>query len=137
MDEIAATLQRTSDAGVARIRFQPSRTPGATQTAPDAPAHEELVDQLRVGEWWELLQEGNWVPMQIIWISQPASHCALCNRSATEKLELELAEFASQLKEGQARRGKNLDQPLLERVPNLASSTKTIMACSINCTRIQ
>ena len=112
LDEIAATLQHPLDASIARVRFQPSRTPGA---AADAAAIESLVDQLRVGQWWELLQEGNWLPMQIIWISQPASHCALCNRSATEKLELGLAEFARQLEGGQARRGKNLEQPLLER----------------------
>lgn len=115
MDEIAATLQHTSDASVTRVRFQPSRTLAAAQIAPDAAALEPLVDQLRVGEWWELLQEGNWVPMQIIWISQPASHCALCNRSATEKRELGLAEFVRQQEDGQARRGKNLEQPLLER----------------------
>jgi len=116
MDELAATLQHTSGTDVPHVRLHPGRSPGATATTPDAATLlEPLAEQLRVGEWWELLQEGNWVPMQIIWISQPASHCALCNRSATEKVEFGLAEFVRQQEDGKARRGKNLEQPLLER----------------------
>jgi diguanylate cyclase (GGDEF)-like protein len=78
-------------------------------------AHRHLVDRLRVGEWWNFSMEGSVVPMQLIWISQPPSSCTFANRSATNKLELTLAELAKKIRSDLAKPGKDLDLPLIER----------------------
>jgi diguanylate cyclase (GGDEF)-like protein len=77
--------------------------------------HRQLVDRLRVGEWWNYSMEGSVVPMQLIWISQPASTCTFANRSATNKLELTLAELSKKIRNDLAKPGKDLDLPLIER----------------------
>jgi len=78
-------------------------------------AHRQLVDRLRVGEWWNFSLEGSVVPMQLVWISQPPSSCTFANRSATDKLELTLAELSKKIRSDLAKPGKDLDLPLIER----------------------
>jgi diguanylate cyclase (GGDEF)-like protein len=77
--------------------------------------HRQLVDRLRVGEWWNFSLDGSVVPMQLIWISQPPSSCTFANRSATDKQELTLAELSKKIRSDLANPGKDLDLPLIER----------------------
>lgn len=74
-----------------------------------------LAQRLRVGDWWQVCKSGRWVPLQLIWRSEPAAECAFTNRSATRKLELPLAKLARWLSEGTLREGSDQAQPLLER----------------------
>ena len=77
--------------------------------------HRQLVDRLQVGGWWDISMEGSRVPMQLIWTSHPPCICAFANRSATNKLELTLAELSRQIQSGLAKPGKDFDLPLIER----------------------
>ena len=87
--------------------------------AGDLPAaHRQLMGGLRVGDWWEINTDGRWVPMQLIWTSQPSSTSAFANRSATQKLELTLAELSRQIEAELAKPGKDLDLPLIDRSEN-------------------
>ncbi|MFM7506897.1 MAG: DUF1631 family protein, partial [Rubrivivax sp.] len=74
-----------------------------------------LAQRLRVGDWWQVWKSGAWVPMQLVWCSDPAADCAFTNRSATRKLELSLASLARRLSDGSMRQGTDQAQPLLER----------------------
>ncbi|MFZ4533129.1 MAG: DUF1631 family protein, partial [Alsobacter sp.] len=74
-----------------------------------------LARRLRLGDWWQVLKSGAWVPMQLVWRSEPAAECAFTNRSATRKLELSLASLARRLSDGSMREGADQAQPLLER----------------------
>jgi len=75
-------------------------------------AHRQLVDRLRVGDWWDFSVDGSRVPMQLIWASQPPLSCAFANRSATSKTDLTLAELSRQIQRDLARPGKDMDLPL-------------------------
>ena len=100
----------------AMVSVPPGRLAAPQDEAEDVPsAHRSLADQLRVGDWWDFSLEGSQVPMQLIWISQPPSSCAFANRSATHKLEFTLAELARQIQHGDAKPGKDIDLPLIER----------------------
>lgn len=113
MDELADLLgAEGAAAAAALIRVPPGRLSASTD---DGDAYRQLVDRLRVGEWWAFSQDGRQVPMQLIWVSQPPFGCAFANRSATSKLELTLAELTRQIQAGEARPGKDLDLPLIER----------------------
>jgi diguanylate cyclase (GGDEF)-like protein len=81
----------------------------------DAPAHRQLADRLRVGDWWDFSIDGSRVPMQLIWVSQPPFGCAFANRSATNKTDLTLVELSRQIHAELAKPGKDLDIPLIER----------------------
>ncbi|MCZ8110251.1 MAG: DUF1631 family protein [Betaproteobacteria bacterium] len=74
-----------------------------------------LAQRLRVGHWWQVWKSGAWVPMQLVWCSEPAAEYAFTNRSATRKLEVSLANLARRLGEGSMREGTDQAQPLLER----------------------
>jgi diguanylate cyclase (GGDEF)-like protein len=74
-----------------------------------------LARRLRLGDWWQVLKSGAWVPMQLVWRSEPAAECAFTNRSVTRKLELSLASLARRLSDGSMREGADQAQPLLER----------------------
>lgn len=80
--------------------------------------HRQLTDRLRVGDWWDFFGDGNRVPMQLIWISQPPSSCAFANRSATSKQSLTLTELARKIQDELVKPGKDLDLPLIERSEN-------------------
>jgi len=115
MDELGDSLAEdppASASGSAMIFVPPGRL--ATPQG-DAPAHARLAERLRVGGWWEFSLDGNRVPMQLIWISEPPSSCAFANRSATNKLEFTLAELSRQLQNDLAKPGRDLDLPLMER----------------------
>ena len=75
----------------------------------------DWLESLRIGDWWDLSIDGVWRPMQLIWLSQPPASCAFANRSATQKLELDLAEFDRQRRVGLARPDPDLELPLLDR----------------------
>jgi diguanylate cyclase (GGDEF)-like protein len=74
-----------------------------------------LIDRLKIGEWWEFLKGGNWMPMQLIWMSHPPGLCLFTNRSATEQLEVNLEEFNLKLNSNLIREGEDLNLPMLER----------------------
>jgi diguanylate cyclase (GGDEF)-like protein len=74
-----------------------------------------LIDKLKVGEYWEVFKNKAWVPMQMIWLSNPPGACSLTNRSATELLELTLEEFSNRIDSNTLRSAVNYDLPLLER----------------------
>lgn len=74
-----------------------------------------LAQRLRMGDWWQIWKSGRWVPLQLIWRSEPAADCAFTDRSATRKLELPLPKLARWLREGTLREGSDQALPLLER----------------------
>jgi diguanylate cyclase (GGDEF)-like protein len=94
------------------VPYTPSRRPTDEE---DGAGHATLLKRLRVGDWWHFLQAGRWVPMQLIWLSQPAGSCAFANRSATDKVELTLAEFGQRMQNGTVKVWGDQDRPLLER----------------------
>lgn len=104
-----------ADTGTAMVFVPPGRLATLKGEGDDAPAHRRLADRMRVGDWWDFSQEGGRIPMQLIWISQPPFSCAFANRSATNKMDITLAELSRQVKGDLARPGKNLDMPLIDR----------------------
>lgn len=74
-----------------------------------------LIDRLKVGEYWEVVKNKQWIPMQLIWLSNPPGACSLTNRSATELLEFTLDELANRIDSNTIRAAENYDLPLLER----------------------
>ena len=119
MDELGGMLADDSSGGsyeMARVRVPPARV-GAPAGEADDPhsAHGRLVERLRVGDWWNFTFDGNRVPMQLIWISQPPSTCVFANRSASNKLELSLTEISRQVERDLANPGADLDVPLIDR----------------------
>ncbi|MFZ5580466.1 MAG: DUF1631 family protein [Pseudomonadota bacterium] len=88
---------------------------GRAQQEGMARRHARLIERLRLGIWWDLMIDGLWTPMQLIWMSQPVAGCAFANRSATQKVECSLDELAQRLASNTAREGDNQNQPLLER----------------------
>jgi EAL domain-containing protein (putative c-di-GMP-specific phosphodiesterase class I)/GGDEF domain-containing protein len=85
---------------------------------PGADEHGEAdreASALRPGSWWLVTREGEPVPMQLVWVSACAEHCALTTRSATRKLELPAADFARALDAGRIAPWSDQDRPLIER----------------------
>lgn len=116
MDELAASLidDATRPArGSTMVRVPPGRLASPEREA--VPAHRQLADRLRVGDWWDFSVDGGRVPMQLIWVSHPPANCTFANRSATNKSDLTLTELARQMQRGITRPGKDLDIPLIER----------------------
>ena len=75
----------------------------------------ESGGQVRVGDWWFVLKDSAWLPMQLIWTSSTAQDCALTNRSATRHLELTLQDFHKRVREGTVKEWSDQAQPLVER----------------------
>jgi diguanylate cyclase (GGDEF)-like protein len=117
MDELGDRLADASlrpAAVTAMVRVPPGRL-APSHGESDAPAHRRLAERLRVGDWWNFSLDGAWVPMQLIWVSQPPLSCAFSNRSATSKTDLTLAELSRRMQGGLVKPGKDLDLPLFER----------------------
>ena len=74
-----------------------------------------LIDRLKIGEWWDFFQNNDWIPMQLIWMSQPPGRCAFTNRSATKKMEVSLDQFNQYLESNVIRPGEDIDLPMFER----------------------
>lgn len=89
-------------------RFQSKTLPSVAETT-------AFLDDLRIGTWWRFDQDGQTRPMQLIWLSQPPGLCAFSNRSATQKLELSLAELEHRCATGTALPSDSRDLPLIER----------------------
>jgi diguanylate cyclase (GGDEF)-like protein len=117
MDELGASLTAgpPAPATASAMVFVPPGKLATAQGKRETPAHARLAERLRVGDWWDFSLEGNRVPMQLIWVSEPPASCAFANRSATSKLEFTLAELSRQLQNDLAKPGKDLDLPLMER----------------------
>ena len=117
MDELGASL--ADDAAHRIPGFSMVRVPPGRLAPPDdrggTPTHRQLVDRLRVGDWWEFNTDGSRIPMQLVWISQPPANCTFANRSATSKTDFTLNELFRQMQRGNASPGKDLDMPLIER----------------------
>jgi diguanylate cyclase (GGDEF)-like protein len=117
-DRLAAEPSAAST-GAAMVLVPPGRLSASLgEEANIRAAHRQLVDRLRVGDWWDFGADGSRVPMQIIWISQPPLSCTFANRSATSKTDLTLAELSRQIQRDLARPGKDMDLPLIERSEN-------------------
>ena len=119
MDELGSMLADDSVDAAAkmdRVRVPPGRLGALPGEEDDAHSmHGRLADRLRVGDWWSFTLDGNPVPMQLIWISEPRSTCVFANRSASNKLELSLPEISRQVERGLASPGADLDLPLIDR----------------------
>ena len=113
-DKLADESARTGP-GAAMVLVPPGRLSTLKGEGDDAPAHRQLADRLRVGDWWDFSIDGSRVPMQLIWVSQPPFGCAFANRSATNKTDLTLVELSRQIHGELAKPGKDLDIPLIER----------------------
>ena len=119
MDELAGQLSDNPDTslpGRAMIRVPPGRLAAEAldRASPNA-AQKQLMDRLRVGDWWDLDVNGRRVPMQAIWSSEQSLLNAFTNRSASSKVELTRAELLRQIQSGQAKPGKDMDMPVIER----------------------
>ncbi len=91
--------------------FAAAKTAGKTQEPPTA----TLPAPLLLGDWWTIASDGQSVPMQLIWQSQPAATYAFVNRSATRKIDFSIAQFSGQLRSGAITPTESRDLPLLER----------------------
>lgn len=118
MDELGASLLAGGAGRQAMERSMIRVPPGRLASSRErgvAPEHRSLAARLRVGDWWDFSVEDNWVPMQLIWISQSAANYTFANRSATSKTDFTVTELSRQMQRGLARPGKDLDMPLIER----------------------
>ena len=122
-DALITELQRTLD-DAANGREPPQCAPyvmSATTLAGEitgeiaGDATGESGGQVRVGDWWFVLKDSAWLPMQLIWTSGTAQDCALTNRSATRHLELTLQDFHKRVREGTVKEWSDQAQPLVER----------------------
>ena len=120
-EAVLTELQRSLDM-VAQGRAVPAAMPDAELFGPPGDGRDiaddasaALIQRLRVGDWWQVRKSDGWVPMQLIWCSEPAADYAFTNRSATRKLEISLSSLALRLREGSMREGSDQAQPLLER----------------------
>ncbi len=122
MDELGAGLGNGTPSrslGNEMVLVPPGKLAKLKGTDGDAlTRHRQLVDRLRVGDWWDFFADGNRIPMQLIWISQPPSSCAFANRSATNKQDLTLTELSRKIQDELVKPGKDLDLPLIERSEN-------------------
>ncbi|MBW8370310.1 MAG: DUF1631 family protein [Thiobacillus sp.] len=112
-DQLADDPARS--AGMVMVLVPPGKLAASHGESEAQDVHGRLADRLRVGDWWDFSLDGSWVPMQLIWISQPALHCAFANRSATNKTDIALAELYRKIQSGLAKPGKDMDQPLIDR----------------------
>ena len=115
MDEMAALL--ASDLTGSADRWDRVSVP-QFKSATDASVAVDVdasIERPRVGEWWEIVTGSSKVPMQLVWISAELPNCAFANRSATNKLELTLAELSQRRKAGSAKRTVDFDVPVLDR----------------------
>ncbi|OYZ56458.1 MAG: hypothetical protein B7X81_08520 [Hydrogenophilales bacterium 17-61-76] len=117
MDELGDSLADASShpAAVPAMVRVPQGSLAPSRGERDAPAHRQLAERLRMGAWWDFSVDGAWVPMQLIWVSQPPLSCAFSNRSATSKTDLTLAELSRRMQDGLVKSGKDLDLPLFDR----------------------
>jgi diguanylate cyclase (GGDEF)-like protein len=120
-EAVLADLQRCLDlVGQGRavpVALADAALPGVPGDGRDGAddASAAVARRLRVGEWWQVWKSDAWVPLQLVWFSEPAAECAFTNRSATRKLELSLSSLARRLGDGTMRKGTDQAQPLLER----------------------
>ncbi len=87
-------------------RFEAAASVSATNPA---------ITGLKLGEWWDMKVEQQWVPVQLVWKSVSTGYCGFINRSASNRLEMTSADFGRQLGAGTARPRESLDTPLLDR----------------------
>ena len=122
MDELGARLANDPGASLAgneMVLVPPGKLARSNETSGDVlNSHRQLIDRLRVGDWWDFVVDDSRVPMQLIWISQPPASCAFANRSATSKQVLSLTELARRIRDERIKPGKDLDLPLIERSEN-------------------
>lgn len=78
-----------------------------------------LIDRLKIGEWWDFLSNQEWIPMQLIWLSQPPGSMLFTNRAASRTLELSLEDFEKQIDQRTVRAGTDLNLPMLERAEHI------------------
>ena len=115
MDEMAALL--ASDLTSSEDRWDRVTVPTFKSASESATTTTEEVSIPRphVGEWWDIKTGPASIPMQMVWVSAELPNCALANRSATNKLELTLAELAQRSKAGTAKPTVDFDEPVLDR----------------------
>lgn len=115
--QLAELMQELADYVRAPNQAERVKIPEGWLSPPEGalPRDETLAGQLRVGDWWDIEQDGKPVPMQLIWLSQARARVCFVNRSATSKLDLTLNELAERMRRDQAKPGEDRDLPLLER----------------------
>lgn len=122
-DAFMADLLRALDEAVRGGRPPPQgaylpreRGAEARRGPPEAlPPQGSVFERLSVGDWWHVRTADRWLPMQLIWVAEPATDCAFANRSATERLELTMAELSRRVREGSIKLWSDQEQPLLDR----------------------
>lgn len=77
--------------------------------------HRDLIDGLRIGEWWAFNRDSTWIPMQLVWLSESRLRCTFADRSATRKLDLPSDDLARRIREGVVKPEIDRDLPLLDR----------------------
>ena len=115
-EALARVLVSGEAAEGAVILVPPGRFAAVPVEQQDVPQqHEQLISQLRIGDWWDISTDGRWAPMQLIWMGEAAASCAFANRSATQRLDLALQELAQRSEEGSVRLNRDQAVPLLDR----------------------
>ncbi len=102
----APRFDELDDAAVAKARK-------AAKNAKKGEPH--IAMQSRVGDWWDMKIDRQWIPVQLVWMSQSTGHCGFVNRSATNRMEVTESDFQNQLTNGTVRSRDSLDVPLLDR----------------------
>ena len=122
-DALIVDLQRALDdavRGQVTLRTTPYTAPAAAQEGPAQTFATNLTPMqaptpMRVGDWWHVLEESAWLPMQLIWCSSSAQDCAFTNRSATRQVELTMQDLQQRLQQGTVKVWSDQAQPLVER----------------------
>lgn len=115
MAELTVALQSEAETVAWEAIGAPALPETAATDAEPGVCLEELPARLRVGGWWDFRLDGHWLPMQFIWLNAEESRCAFTNRSATQRLELDMAELARQFAAGTIRQDSEQELPLMER----------------------
>ena len=116
VDELATLLlKQNRDQPPASVHIPSGKLSRAKQGIQQTEDEQTLSSELKVGEWWHFYQGEGTVPMQLIWLSQPPGHVAFANRSATRKVELNLADLANRIESGSMGNADDREESLIER----------------------
>lgn len=111
---LADALARVGQGGETPTLPYPVKADARSASALSAAA-QEWVMRLQLGDWWLRVKDDVQLPMQLIWINRAEGRCTFANRSATDKLDLTLAEFARLAEEGRMKPWADQNRPLFER----------------------
>ncbi len=123
IDELSTLLLGVGQAKTRKpletVKIAPAVPQNTTETALDDPWALQ-VEQLSVGEWLTIFSGSQgFEPMKLVWIGDMLELYVLVNRDALHKLEFSKAQLIELLRNGEAIKADNLDEPLMDRATQL------------------